>query len=737
MRVCRPFIRSLSALAIAALVRSAGAASNGVARLEPQDHHREAARQFARMLPVSHLLQKPLDDTISAQAWTNYLAALDYDRSYFRQADIEALLPWRERLDDALREGDLTFPFEVFALFKERMTERCDVVEKLLDAGFDFGANESYTWKRKDAPWPADAAAQDELWRLRIKNEYLGYEVARSFDASNRVVKSASQSPAATATNGTASALAHTNAPAAEGIAPTNGVPSLTPEEFVRKRYRQLQIVIADSDAEWVLQRFLSSVAAAYDPHTAYMAPAAMEDFNIDMNLSLGGIGAVLEPEDGAAKVREIVPGGPAARDTRDIRLREGDKIIGVGQDKAPIEDVLHLPLTQTVRKIRGKKGTRVVLQVSGAGDITRLVDLVRDDVKLEEQAATGHVARVAFTGGVTRAFGVIRLPAFYGSMTQNARDPLFRSCTRDVAGILTAMNDEIEGLALDLRGNGGGSLREAVDLTGRFIRLGPVVQVREIGRIHVLPDRDPAVTFRKPLVVLVNRISASASEIVAAALQDYGRAVIVGDSRTHGKGSVQTIMPLGSDTRWGSLKVTCANYYRISGGSTQLRGVEADLVLPSPLEYLDIGEDKLPNAMPWTQVPPADFRPVYDLKPLLPALVSNCQQRLATDARYANHLRTVEHVRAVSQRTTLPLERNARLQQFAAERALRQAELEEEDGGEPAAPGKAADDSDPVLDAALRVLADLADMQQGVSIQPGSDQPVEVQEWLRRIFTP
>ncbi len=704
--------------------------------LQPRSHHAEAARQFARMLPTAHLLQRPLDNTISARAWTNYLAALDYEHSYFLQSDIDEFLPWRDRIDDDLRSGELDFAFMVFERFKQRLAERCEHAFALLEKGFDFNRDEQYRWKRKDAPWPADREEQNELWRLRVKNEYLGYAVAREHGASNRLMRA-----------GTSESSDSPGLGVSQGAVTNVATAPSSPEEFVRKRYEQFRIVIEDSDAEWVLQRFLSAVAAAYDPHTAYMAPSAMEDFNIEMNLSLGGIGAVLSPEDGAAKVREIIPGGPAARDTRDTRLREGDKIIGVGQNDGPIEDVLHLPLTQTVRKIRGKKGTRVVLQVVSASDPSggsvRLVDLIRDDVKLEEQAATGHVARVSMTGTVARAFGVVRLPTFYGSMTQNPRDPNYRSCTRDVRRILAGMNDEIEGLVLDLRGNGGGSLREAVELAGSFIKLGPVVQVREIGRIHLLADRDPAIAFRKPMVVLVNRISASASEIVAAALQDYGRAVIVGDSRTHGKGSVQTIVPLGSDKRLGSLKVTCANYYRISGGSTQLRGVEPDIVIPSPLEHFEIGEDKLPNAMPWTQVPPAQFRPTYDLDPLIPILSSNILASLAIDERYRNHLRHVEHVREVSRRESLPLRKSARMAQFAAEDALRRANGLDDPTTEPLAPegdengDDSSDQDDLVLDAALRVLAHLADLQRGEAVHPSHEQSIEVQDWLRRIFVP
>ncbi|NLF23494.1 MAG: carboxy terminal-processing peptidase [Lentisphaerae bacterium] len=738
-------VRLLMLLPLAAGLSAApSAAQTETAKppVEAQPHFGNIARTVGWMLPNVHLLQVPLDDAVSARAWTNYLSFLDYDRAYFLQADIAEFEAERDRLDDAVRAGDLSFAYAVFARFKQRLAERLATVDTLLEAGFDFTVPESYQWKRKEAPWPATPGEQDDLWRRRIKNEYLGFQIAREYGESNRLAR------AQAATNSLALAAGATGVVDRAAAGVTNGLPAITPEAFVRKRYEQFRIVIEDSDADWVLERFLGALAAAYDPHTAYMPPAAVEDFTIDMNLSLSGIGALLSPEDGAAKIMEIIPGGPAARDTRESRLVPGDKIIGVGQDQAPVEDVLHLPLNKIVRKIRGKKGTRVVLQVISAADpsggSTRIVDLIRDDVKLEEQAATGHVARVTLSNGTSRAFGVVKLPTFYGSMTSNPRDPGFRSCTVDLAAIIAAMNDDIEGLILDLRGNGGGSLREAVDLTGRFIRIGPVVQQREGRRLLVHTDRDPAVTFRKPMIVLVNRASASASEIVAAALQDYGRAVIIGDSRTHGKGSVQTIVPLStSDPRMGSMKITVANYYRITGGSTQLRGVEPDLVIPSVLEHLDMGEDKLPNPMPWTRIPATEFSPVYDLAPLIPVLASNLQHRARDDARYQQHLREVEHVREASRRTTLPLDYATRFQLYAAEREIQRADADE--GG-----GDAALDAVPerrrrqdtrddvVLDQALRVLADLADLQQGVAIDPALDRnALDAQDWLRRIFQP
>ena len=720
----------------------------------PENYPR-ICRRFAQLVSARHLLQKPMDEVVSAQAWTNYIAMLDYDRSYFTQADIDSFEPHRLTMCKELNEGNLEFAISAFEVLRDRVAERTAYTKELLETNFDFSVEESYTWKRKDAPWCKDQAEQNELWRLRIKNEILSRIIARDYAASNKtetatntLVSVTNALPAATnallsATNSTSSV--------------TNSV-DLSPEAFVRKRYEQYNIIIQDSDAESLIQRYLNAFAAAYDPHSGYMAPAAVDDFNIDMNLTLAGIGATLQAEDGTAKIVEIMPGSPASRDTRDIRLQKNDRIIGVGQGDGPVEDIVHQPLSKIVKRIRGPKGTKVVLQVISASDpsgsTTRLVDLIRDDIKLEEQAATGRVIRVesklpkkadgksknAVEGDDnTRAFGYVRLPTFYGSMTTDYRDPNFRSCTVDIMKIVSRMNPQVEGLVLDLRDNGGGSLREAVTLAGSFIRMGPVVIVREVSNTSVLPDVDPAIGFRKPMVVLVNRTSASASEIVAAALQDYGRAVIIGDHMTHGKGSVQTVMPLlPADESYGSLRLTCATFHRINGGSTQLKGVASDIILPSTLEYLDIGEDKLPNAMPWTQVPPAQFRPVYGLAKLIPTLREKAMERLANDAEYQKHLRVVEHVRDVSERTSVPLCYKDRYALFEAEDKLNKAEgLDDEDeSAEPKKEEKDPDDgigSDIVLRASLDILADLVDMQGDSGIAAPSD--VDPSDWLFKFF--
>lgn len=695
---------------LAVAVGCARGAHEPSAPLAPLPHYARVARQVTAMLPKAHLLQEPMNDALSARSWTNYLASLDYDHSFFLQADIDRFAPMRLRIDDTLREGNVQFAYEVFAVFKERVADRYRFATNLLAKGFDFTVPETFDWKRKDAPWPRTPAERDELWRLRLKNEYLAYLVARDADA----LSATNKAPRAATPEG----VVGTNPASAVVAATTSTNAPPTPEEFVRKRYEQYKMVLDDSDAEWVLQRYLASVTAAYDPHSEYMSPARVEDFNIDMNLALCGIGAILRPEDGAARIVELIAGGPAARDVREIRLRPGDKIVGVGQDQAPVEDVLHLPLNRIVQKIRGKKGTRVVLSVVSATDVvgasTRRVDLIREDVKLEEQAATSRVERVT-QNGVERRLGVLRLPAFYGTMQQSPGSPGFRSAAFDVQQELAKLNAAgVQGLVLDLRSNGGGSLREAVLMTGLFIRSGPVVQVRETSQIHVLPvpDQDPAVAFRKPMVLLVNRISASASEIMAGALQDYGRAVLVGDSQTHGKGSVQTLLQLG-DEKLGSLKVTTANYYRVSGGSTQLRGVTPDIIIPSTFDAMDLGEDKLPNALPWTRVDPAVYAPVANLAPLIPELRAKSAQRLAASPRYGRYCRLVQHIRDLNENTRLPLDQASRKNMALAEREIRRLQEAEEEGS---VKGTAKDDV--VLDESLGILSDLIEITGGAELQ-------------------
>ncbi len=709
-------IVGLAAVSAACMFQGALAES---AQPVPQPYYGDIAQKVSRVLPSTHLLQHPLNDEISRKAWTNLVNSFDFDHSYFLQSDIAAFTNMEFRIDDAVKAGDVSFPYEVFRVFRERIEQRYAFVTNMLEKAPSFTEDETYVWKRKDAPWPADQAEQDDLWRKRIKNEYLVQVISRELDmqdASNKV------SVATNVPGATASAV--TNAPD----------PVLTPAENITKRYKQLMIAIQDMDEEAILQRYLSAVAMAYDPHSDYMSPMRKEDFDIDMNLSLFGIGAQLRSEDGTAMIVEVIPGGPADRDKRAIRLMKNDKIIGVGQGSEPIEDIIHVPLNKAVRKIRGEKGTKVVLRVIPASDpsgtTTKLVDLIRDEVKLEEQAATGHVARVTLADGTTRKIGVVRLPTFYGTMDKRPNQPGFRSATVDVAKQIAAFNAEnVSGLILDLRNDGGGSLREAVSLTGLFVRSGPVVQVREPRQIVVLPvpNLDPAMAFRKPMVVMINRASASASEIVAGALQDYGRAVLVGDTQSHGKGTVQTVMPLGAE-KLGSMKVTTASFYRINGASTQRKGVSSDIVIPSILDGMDIGEDKLPGALPWTQIESALYIPVSDVAKFVPQLKELSAQRLAKNERYTRYCSMVRHVQEASGKPDVPLEFNARRKLMKAEMEMRKLEDAEAELAR-----KDEEEDDVVLDEAVNILSDL------VTISGGADIPMETEGDLRtrmmRIF--
>jgi carboxyl-terminal processing protease len=661
------------------------------APLTPEPGYARIAKMVARVLPEAHLERLPLGDNVASNALQMFLSTLDYDHSYFLARDIEEFDRESDTLDDRLRKGDVSLAYHIFDVFEQRVSNRVAYVDTLLAQKFDLEAKESYSWKRRDAPWPADEAEGNELWRKKIKNEYLSQVVARRLAEENGEPKG---------TN--AVAASKEGAPDAEAVA--------TPEEAIRKRYGRFLTVIQDADSEWVLQRYLTAFALAYDPHSEYLSASATEDFDIGMKLSLVGIGALLSSEDGAAKVERIIPGGPADRDGR---LKAGDKIIAVAQgDEEPV-DILHWPLRKIVEKIRGEKGTRVVLTVIPAADVSGSrkvrIDLIRDEVKLEEQAAKGRAEEIqADEKGVRRKLGIVTLPAFYADIAgKMERNQDSRSSVRDVRKILADMEKQgVEGILLDLRNNGGGSLTEAVEMTGLFIRSGPVVQVRKRRTIQVLSDPDPESVYDGPLVVLVNRQSASASEILAGALQDYGRALVVGDSKTHGKGTVQSFMPLDrSDAQLGSLKVTEASFYRIAGGSTQLKGIAPDIVIPSPLDSLEIGEEFLPHVLPWSAVGPALYRPVADLQPLVTELRERSEKRREGDARFTAEKQLLDRLSALQKTREIPLNLDERMRMAREEKALETMEREAET---PGGDGEKTD-KDLILREALRILADAA----------------------------
>jgi len=685
-------------------------------RLTPKPRHQETARIFARQLPREHIMRYALDAAMAGRAWTNFIQALDYEHMYFLQPDIDRLRQAIPSLSDRLRDGDLTFAFDAYETYKERMRNRCDYVAARLREPFDFTTDETYRWKRKDAPWPADEAEWNNLWRLRLKNEL----VARVVSAS----------------------LAPTN-----GATGTNATNAVSQTDWILKRYQQMRTILNDNDSDWLVQLYLSAFARAYDPHSDYMSPSVVEDFGIEMKLSLVGIGAMLSAEDGAAKIVRLIPGGPAARDTRGIRLVPGDKIIAVGQTPGEMVDTLHLPLSKVVSQIRGEKGTQVWLSVIPASDptgtTTKRVDLVRDEVKLEEQAVKSDVESAADPAGRSRRLGILRVPAFYMDMKAGAEGRTDGKCvSRDIeAAIESLQKEKVEGIVLDLRGNGGGSLLEAVRVAGLFIPTGPIVQVKEGFRPRVLPDTDPRVVYGGPMIVLVNRLSASASEIVAGALQDYGRAVIVGDSKTHGKGSVQTLLDLDREGKLGAIKVTNAMYYRINGSSTQLRGVAPDILVPSPLDvYPDLGEDAIPYAIPWSQTPPVQYTPAAGLEKVIVGLKTDSEKRRQADPKFQAYAKLLQRIETTNKTNELPLNLAARTQlaQTEKEMADLQRQLEDaEDGGAETPPDSAQKKRpDVVLDEGLRILAELV-MLEPATVPFAQPTPgrLNVSQWLQDII--
>ncbi len=697
-------LRHAAAAALLLLAAAHGPAQPAATRAQSDDiiaTGRKAARVLAAMLPRTHLQRTELDDAIAARAFDLFIDSLDFDRTWLLTSDVDEFRRDVTRLDDMLRAGDLSFAFRVNDRFMERMRDRIEFVNRVLLEGIVTTNRDTYVWRRRDAPRAADTNEWNELWRRKITNEYISRLVA--------VELARSSATNAAATNAASAAAAPDTRKIEPDLADVEGDrrdPHLTPEDFIRRRYRQFRTVLEDSDEESLIDRFLSAFTQAFDPHSEYMTAARTEDFDISMRLSLVGIGAQLSSEDGAAKIERLIPGGPAERDGR---LQVGDRIIAVGQgDEEPV-DVLHWPLYKVVRLIRGEKGTRVTLVYWPASDVSgateRRITLVRDEVKLEEQAAKSRVREVEAPGGRRYRFGIISLPEFYADF--KARSGEARRSATDVRNRLQDLIREgVQGIALDLRNNGGGSLPDAIEIAGLFIRSGPIVQVRDLRGVQVLSDPDPAIVYDGPLVVLVNRSSASASEIVAAALQDYGRAVIIGDRKTHGKGTVQTLLPLDNrNSALGSLKVTTAAFYRIAGGSTQMRGVAPDIVLPSFLDAMEIGEEFLPHALPWTVVDPAYYAVLLDMLPPLDVLRERSERRRVESPGFQARAALIARFQRRMNTAEISLNLEERLQTARTDR-----ELDEAQRAATRAGGENSDDSaDLVLQEALQVLLDIA----------------------------
>ncbi|GIX35852.1 MAG: tail-specific protease [Lysobacteraceae bacterium] len=613
-----------------------------LAPLEPTAQHAYITGWVRQFLSLSrfHYSPKPLDDALSEQVFDAYLDSLDGDRLYFVATDIEGFAALRTGLDDALREGNLKPAFDLFNLYRQRVLERTAYARKRLKQPFDFEVDESYRFKRDTLPWEADMAALDEVWRKRVKNDYLRLLLAGKDEAAIL--------------------------------------------ETLDKRYASVAKRVREINADDVFQIFINAYASSIEPHTAYMNARASENFNISMRLSLEGIGAVLQRDDEFTVIRSIVKGGPADLSGK---LKVGDRIVAVGQGReGPMVDVVGWRIDEVVELIRGPKGSHVRLEIipaaAGIDGEHQLVTLVRDKIKLEEQAARRRILTWK-EGDRERRIGVIELPTFYQDFEGRRRDePDYRSASRDVARLIGELKGEgVEGLVIDLRNNGGGSLTEAIELTGLFIDRGPVVQIRNQGRqVQVEQDTDPGVLWDGPLAVLVNRASASASEIFAAAIQDYGRGLVIGEP-TFGKGTVQNLIDLDRFARkdapgLGQLRLTVAQFFRVNGGSTQHKGVEPDIGFPVTLDAEQYGESAFKNALPWSRIEPASFRRVADLSPLLPRLNARHQERAREDQEFAWWTEDVAEYRRERARETVSLllaERRREREQAEARRKARE----------------------------------------------------------------
>ncbi|HSG53051.1 MAG TPA: carboxy terminal-processing peptidase, partial [Rheinheimera sp.] len=567
--------------------------------------HATASKRITALFTRGHYTQVQLDDALSSKMFDTYLKNLDYYRNVLTKADIKTFEQYREQFDDSINKGNLSFAFDMFNLTLKRRSERFEYALQLLEKGFDFTKADEYQYDREKADWPADKAELDELWRQRVKFDALNLKLAGK-----------------------------------------------TPDEIqsvLEKRYRNSQKRLTQTESEDVFQLIMNSFARSIEAHTSYLSPRNADRFQQEMNLSLEGIGAVLRADEDYTVIQSLVPGGPADLTQK---LKPKDKIIGVAQDKTDFVDVIGWRLDDVVDLIKGPKGSVVRLQVVGANDIgtsqAQIISIVRDKIRLEDRAAKAEVFKPQLSE-LDQKIGVISIPGFYNNLAE------------DVKKLLVELKESaVDGIIIDLRGNGGGSLQEATLLTGLFIDSGPVVQIREgDGKVSVSQDNDGVSYYEGPLTVMVDRYSASASEIFAAAMQDYGRAVIVGE-QTFGIGTVQQHRGLGRiydmfDNPLGSVQYTIAKFYRINGGSTQHKGVIPDIQFPTAVDPAEWGESKEQYALPWDSIVAARYSSLSDISAVLPVLREKHQARISKEAEFQyllqdiNEYKQQEDVKTVS----------------------------------------------------------------------------------------
>ena len=633
---------------IAFLAVSAGWASASTEQpllLQPSMEQRFTSNLAVKLLTNWHYKDTRLDDQLSSRILDRYVEMLDPNRSYFVATDVQGFERYRYGLDEALRHSDLAPSYEVFNIYADRVRQRVSFARETLKGDFDFEVDEDYQYDRSEADWALDRPELDDIWRKRVKNDYLRLKLAdKEHDA---II------------------------------------------ELLDERYANLERRVTELKSEDVFNFFMNAFALAIEPHTAYLSPRGSENFEISMKLSLEGIGALLGRQTEYTSIARVVPGGPADKDGR---LKAGDRVVSVGQgQEGKMVDVVGWRVDDVVDLIRGPKDTVVRLEVLPEGelvsDASKVIDIVRGEVKLEEQAASSRIIEVPQETGDPLKIGVIDLPVFYLDFNGRALNlPDYRSTTRDVRRLIEEVHAEgVKGLVVDLRNNGGGSLLEATTLTGLFIDQGPVVQVRSSsGRVSLEEDTDPGMAWDGPLAVLVNRYSASASEIFAAAIQDYGRGVIIGEP-TFGKGTVQSLLDLEdyalSDTaKMGQLKITQAQFFRVNGGSTQNKGVVPDIRLPSAGDPQEYGERSLANALPWTEIDAANYKKVDDMSRMVAVADDRFQNRMAEDQEFGWLLDDIAEYNETNARRSVSLLETTRRQEIDDAEAKRK-EREEAQG--------------------------------------------------------
>jgi len=622
--------------------------AEGYTPLAPNDNQDDIDREIVRKLQDDHYNKITLDDAFSKKFFEAYIEELDGTRGVFLSSDIERLRgKYATRLDDELKDGQTKAAFDIYNTYQKRRIQIDQWALGKIEAGIDnidINDDESFEIDREQSPWPANAAEREALWTKQLENQIINLKLD---DLDNAEIT-----------------------------------------KRLKQRYTNELKQLRQAEPVDAFSAYMDAYTHSYDPHTDYFSPRRSEDFNIDMNLQLQGIGAELRSKNGYAELVRLIPGGPAAKSGK---LKPTDRITAVGQDEdGEFTDVVGMRLDETVQLIRGEKGSTVRLQISAADNSqTKTITLVRDKIELKDQAARKQIIELE-RDGQTVDIGLIALPSFYNGTSA------------DVKKLLKELkkNDKLAGIVLDLRNNGGGALGEAMKLTGLFMNSVPAVQIRDAeGKIQVLGDRNDGPVYDGPLAVMTNRLSASASEIVAGALQDYGRAIVVG-GQTFGKGTVQTLLPLSE----GQIKLTQAKFYRVTGKSTQDRGVTADIEFPAAIDPDKIGESALPNALPWDTIEPTSYPYSNEISELIDALEARHAERVVNDADYQYRVKRIELARTQSQRTQVSLNLAERR---AEQESLKQQSLElanthrKANGEEPFEDYKAFEDSEDGADPA------------------------------------